>query len=56
MINPNTVSKITVKTEEEMITQLKLLLDNGYYVAVHKNDNLLGCVDYQLMYAKKGAD
>ena len=43
---------IEIKTEEEMVTQLKLLLDNGYDVAIFKNDNLLGCVSYSLVYKK----
>lgn len=41
---------VRVKTEEEMVAQLKLLLDNGYTVAICKNDNLLGCVNYSLAY------
>lgn len=43
---------VEIKTEEEMVTQLKLLLDNGYDVAISKNDNLLGCVSYSLAYKK----
>lgn len=53
MIDVNDVNKITVKTEEEMITQMKLLLSNGYTVGIDKNDNLLGCVDYTLIYTKR---
>lgn len=45
--------KVNVKTEEEMVTQLKLLLDNGYNVAICKHDNLLGCVSYELVYEKQ---
>ena len=46
------VQTVDVKTEAEMVTQLKVLLDNGYDVAVCKNDNLLGCVNYSLVYRK----
>ena len=53
MIDVNDVHKITVKTEEEMITQVKLLLSNGYTVGIDKNDNLLGCVSYTLIYTKR---
>ena len=45
--------KIDVKTEEEVITQLKLLLANNYQVAIQKNDNLLGCVSYTMVYEKQ---
>lgn len=45
--------KITVKTEDEVITQLKLLLENGYDVAIQKNDNLLGCISYTMVYQKR---
>ena len=45
--------KIEVKTEEEVITQLKLLLKNNYNVAIQKNDNLLGCVSYTIIYEKQ---
>ena len=44
--------RVVVKTEEEMITQLKLLLNNGYVVGVQKIDNLLGNTYYQFIYAK----
>ena len=44
---------IEVKTEEEMITQLKLLLANNYNVAICKHDNLLGCISYELVYEKQ---
>ena len=47
--------RVVVKTEEEMMTQLKLLLNNGYVVGINKIDNLLGNTYYQLIYAK-GAD
>ena len=46
---------IIIKTEDEMLTQMKILLNNGYVVGVHKIDNLLGNVCYKLMYTK-GAD
>ena len=46
--------KIEVKTEEEMITQLKLLLNNGYAVAVNRNVNVLNLKEdnatYTLVY------
>lgn len=45
--------EINVKTEEEVITQLKLLLENNYAVAIRKNDNLLGCVSYTIAYTKQ---
>lgn len=45
--------KIDVKTIDEVITQLKLLLDNNYNVAIQKNDNLLGCVSYTMVYEKQ---
>ena len=44
--------RLEVKTEEEVITQLKLLLENNYNVAIQKNDNLLGCVSYTIVYEK----
>ena len=44
--------RVVVKTEEEMMTQLKLLLDNGYVVGIQKIDNLLGNTYYQFIYAK----
>ena len=49
----NKRQKIEVKTEEEVITQLKLLLANDYQVAIQKNDNLLGCVSYTMIYEKQ---
>lgn len=45
--------RIEVKTEEEVVTQLKLLLANNYQVAIQKNDNLLGCVSYTMVYEKQ---
>lgn len=46
--------KIKVKTENEMITQLKLLLNNGYAVAVNRNVNVLNLAEdnttYTLIY------
>ena len=33
--------KLEVKTEDEMTEQLKILLNNGYDVAIHKNVNIL---------------
>lgn len=44
---------VNVKTEEEMVAQLKLLLDNGYNVAICKNDTLLGCVNYSFVYEEQ---
>jgi len=35
------IKHINVKTEDEMITQLKLLLNNGYNVAISRNVNIL---------------
>lgn len=45
--------RMELKTEEEVITQLKLLLENNYNVAIQKNDNLLGCVSYTFVYEKQ---
>lgn len=46
--------KIEVNTENEMITQLKLLLNNGYSVAVNRNVNVLNLKEdnatYTLVY------
>lgn len=44
--------QIIVKTEDEMIAQLKLLLNNGYVIGIDKMDNLLGNVYYKILYAK----
>ena len=48
--------KIKVKTEDEMITQLKLLLNNGYAVAVNRNVNVLSLEEdnttYTVVYCK----
>ena len=44
--------ELILKTEDEMIAQLKLLLNNGYVVGINKTDNLLGNTYYQLIYAK----
>lgn len=46
---------ITVKSEDEMISQIKILLTNGYSVAVCK-DNNMGLPDtneYTIAYRKK---
>lgn len=55
--------KIKVKTEDEMITQLKLLLNNGYAVAVNRNVNVLNLEEdnatYTMLYCtpkKEGAE
>lgn len=55
--------KIKVKTEDEMITQLKLLLNNGYAVAVNRNVNVLNMAEdnttYTIIYCtqkERGAD
>lgn len=53
MVEVKDRQKITVKTEDEVITQLKLLLENGYNVAIQKNDNLLGCISYTMVYEKQ---
>lgn len=45
--------RLEVKTVDEVATQLKLLLDNDYNVAIQKNDNLLGCVSYTIVYIKR---
>lgn len=46
--------KIEVHNENEMITQLKLLLNNGYAVAVSRNVNVLNLKEdnatYTLVY------
>ena len=47
--------RLEVKTVDEVITQLKLLLDNNYNVAIQKNDNLLGCISYTVVYEKHGS-
>ena len=44
------IKHINVKTEEEMITQLKLLLNNGYNVAVSKNVNILNLAEDNVTY------
>ena len=44
--------ELILKTEDEMIAQLKLLLNNDYVVGINKIDNLLGNTYYQLIYAK----
>ena len=44
--------QIIVKTEDEMIAQLKLLLNNGYVIGIDKIDNLLGNAYYKILYAK----
>lgn len=45
--------RIEVKTEAEVVTQLKVLLENNYKVGIQKNDNLLGCVSYTIVYEKQ---
>lgn len=42
--------KIKVKTEDEMVTQLKLLLNNGYAVAVNRNVNVLNMAEDNTTY------
>ena len=42
--------KIEVKTEEEMITQLKLLLNNGYVVAINRDVNVLNLAEDNITY------
>lgn len=46
---------IVVKTEEEMLSQLKILLNNGYSVAVCKDNNmeLPDTQEYTIAYTKK---
>jgi hypothetical protein len=45
--------RIELKTRDDVITQLNMLLDNNYNVAIQKNDNLLGCVTYTVIYEKQ---
>jgi hypothetical protein len=42
--------KIKVKTEDEMIAQLKLLLNNGYSVAVNRDVNNLNLEEDDVLY------
>lgn len=44
------IKHINVKTEEEMLTQLKLLLNNGYNVAVSRNVNILNLNENNVSY------
>ena len=44
------IKHISVKTEEETITQLKILLNNGYNVAVSKNVNILNLAEDNITY------
>lgn len=46
---------IIVKTEDEMFSQIKILLKNGYAVAVCKDDNmtLSDTDEYTIAYTKK---
>ena len=45
---------ITVKSEDEMISQIKILLTNGYSVAVCKDSNmgLPDTTEYTIAYKK----
>ena len=51
------IKHINVKTEDEMIAQLKILLNNGYNVAISRNVNVLNLnediVTYQIGYCVK---
>ena len=51
------IKHIDVKTEDEMIAQLKILLNNGYNVAISRNVNVLNLnediVKYQIGYCVK---
>ena len=44
------IKHIHVRTEDEMITQVKLLLDNGYNVAVSKDINILNLEEDNATY------
>ena len=44
------IKKIKVKTEDEMITQIKLLLNNGYNVAVSRDVNVLNLAEDNISY------
>lgn len=46
---------IIVKTEDEMFPQIKILLNNGYVVAVCKDDNMTlpDTNEYTIAYTKK---
>lgn len=43
---------IDISTEEEMISQIKLLMQNGYDVGVHKDIDVFGNVEYLVAYQK----
>lgn len=45
---------ITVKSEDEMISQIKILLTNGYSVAVCKDNNMAlpDTTEYTIAYKK----
>lgn len=44
------IKHINVKTEDEMITQLNLLLNNGYNVAISRNVNILNLEEDNVTY------
>lgn len=45
--------KVRVKNVEEMLSQIKLLLSNGYDVAIHKEKSMLGGEDcYLIVYTE----
>ncbi len=43
---------INISTKEEMISQLKLLLQNGYDVGVRKETCMYGNAEYFIVYRK----
>ncbi len=48
---------INISDENEMISQVKLLLKNGYDVGVHKETRLYGETEYIVAYRKpKGSE
>ncbi len=48
---------INISNEEEMISQVKLLLQNGYDVGVHKETRIYGDTEYIVAYRKpKGSE
>lgn len=49
-------STVKVKSEDEMISQLKILLSNGYAVAICQEDNmgLPDTTEYTIAYKKRG--
>ena len=44
------IKYINVKNEDEMLTQIKILLGNGYNVAISRNVNVLNLQDDNVTY------